>query len=281
GHDAEQVVVGAERPPPEPLGEIVRECARHGSYPSNGVRYLGIREIWSECPDCAEARIAAERHAEAERKAAYAQAAIEKMIGQAAIPARFIGRTFDNFHAVTTQQRETLWVVRDFVDNFEANSKSGNSLLFEGLPGTGKTHLALAALQTIMPAHLGLYTTCMGLIRAVRGTWRKDSECSEQHVLNTYAEVPLLVLDEIGAQNGTDNEQTLLFEVIDRRYRDMRPTIFLTNQNIPGLKDYIGPRAFDRLRETARVVSFTWASYRAAAREQSGNDSTFNQGGRA
>ena len=82
-----------------------------------------------------------------------------------------------------------------------------------------------------MPAYVGRYFTCMEVIQHIRSTWRKDSEASEVDVLAEFANVPLLVIDEIGMQYGTESEQNHLFDVLDRRYRDMMPTILLTNQN--------------------------------------------------
>lgn len=252
----------------EPLGDREMECDKHGAYVSAGARYMGRREIWTPCPGCEDERLAAERQAEAEKKADAARRELEFQIGEAAIPMRFIGRTLDNFNASTLEQQAALSIAREFVREFEANAKRGSSLIFSGLPGTGKSHLATAILQALMPRHCGLYTTCMGVIRSVRGTWRKDSDRSEQQVLNIFAEVPLLVLDEIGVQYGTDGEQTILFDVLDRRYRDMKPSIFLTNQDKKGFKEFIGERTFDRLTETSRWVPFDWASYRPQARKE-------------
>lgn len=252
----------------EPLGDRDADCTTHGPYQSAGVRYMGRREIWTPCPACEDERLASERQADAQKKADAARRELEFQIGEAAIPMRFIGRTLENFNASTPEQQAALRIAVDFVQEFEAHAKRGGSLIFSGLPGTGKSHLATAILQALMPQHCGLYTTCMGVIRAVRGTWRKDSDRSEQQVLNIYAEVPLLVLDEIGVQYGTDGEQTILFDVLDRRYRDMKPSIFLTNQDKKGFKEFIGERTFDRLTETSRWVPFDWASYRPQARKE-------------
>lgn len=253
----------------QPLGDVSKECEKHGAYLSTGTRYMGKREVWTRCPGC-EQDFADNEKAQAEaRRQEYAKAQLESCLQEAAIPVRFVGRTFENFVADTEQQIAALTVARDYAEQFEANAKRGNSLIFSGLPGTGKSHLAAAVLQSLMPKHCGLYTTCMGVIRNVRGTWRKDSERSETEVLRTYAEVPLLVIDEIGVQYGTDGEQTILFDVLDRRYRDMMPSIFLTNQDKKGFKDFIGERTFDRLTETARWVPFDWASYRPKARKES------------
>jgi len=253
------------------LGEKAVNCPDHGFFVATGMRYaIGkmTKEIWTTCPACEEARLAAQRQADAIAKAEAMRAQLEGMLSEAAIPARFIGRTLENFHASSPAQRVALQAAKDFTENFDVAVKRGNGLIFSGLPGTGKSHLATAVLQAIMPAHCGLYVTCIGLIRAVRATWRRDSERSEKEVLDLFCGVPLLVLDEIGVQYGTDGEQTILFDVLDRRYRDLKPSILLTNQDKAGFKQYIGERVFDRLTETSKWVAFDWQSYRATARRE-------------
>lgn len=250
------------------LGIRIESCLTHGDYTATGTRYMGRREIWTGCAFCAAERTLRERQSEAERLATATRARMESMIDDAAIPLRFIGRSLANFRAETKEQKQALMVSQDYARTFAANLRSGKGLIFSGLPGTGKSHLATAILQAIMPEHNGLYITCMGVIRAVRGTWRKDSEKSESQVLNALGGADLLVLDEIGVQYGTDGEQTILFDVLDRRYRDMRPTILLTNQGMDGFKSFVGDRSYDRLTETNRWVAFDWGSYRPQARKE-------------
>lgn len=250
------------------LGSKEVICDEHGEYTTHGVRYLGKHEIWSKCPDCKEAEHAKERMEKARAEMERQQAKLSAMIDEACIPARFIGRTFENFRVNSKGQAAALAVAKEYVENFNKHRKSGTGLIFSGLPGTGKSHLAAAILQGVMPDNAGLYITCMGLIRSVRGTWRKDSEKSESEMLRSFCNVPLLVLDEIGVQYGTDGEQTILFDVLDRRYREMMPTILLTNQATAGFKEFIGERSYDRLVEVSRWVPFDWESYRATARKE-------------
>lgn len=256
----------------QPLDDRLVVCSVHGKYTSTGMRYAGKKEIWSPCPDCKDAALAAERQAEylavAQRASASSLRHIETMIEEAAVPRRFVGRSFENFNASTDAQQAALTVVRAFADDFDGHLKRGTGLILSGMPGTGKSHLAAAALQSIMPRHCGLYTTCMNVIRMVRGTWRRDSDKSETQVLNMLGSVPLLVLDEVGVQYGTEGEQTILFDVLDKRYRDMMPTIVLTNESMAGLKQFVGARSYDRLTETSRAVLFAWDSYRPTARKE-------------
>ena len=132
--------------------------------------------------------------------------------------------------------------------------------MLSGNPGTGKSHLAAAILQFILPKHVGAYMTLMDLIRKLRDTWRRDSEMSESQLLAKLQAIPLLVIDEVGVQYGTDGERSILFDVMDRRYREMRPTILMTNLGKDDFRAAVGDRVFDRLTEVARWVPFDWQS---------------------
>jgi len=263
----------------ENLGEVLSSCPTHGHYQSTGVRYaIGklAKEVWTPCPDCEEARVSAERQAAAEKTAAAAKARLEALLSEAAIPARFIGRTLATYRAETAEQKRALAVVSEFANNFAEHRAKGDSLILLGAPGTGKSHLAAAVLQAILPEHCGLYTTCAGVIRAVRATWRPNSERTEAQVLQVLATVPLLVIDEIGVQYGTDSEQNILFDLLDRRYREMMPTILMANLRLKrekdakpaGLREVLGERIYDRLTEIAKIVTFEGESYRARARKE-------------
>jgi DNA replication protein DnaC len=254
------------------LGAKNIECPEHGAFSSTGVAYrLGRteREIWSRCPACM-AREQEEERAEAERQAAERrERQMAEQMGEANIPARFRLRTLQNFKAANPGQVAALEISREYAESFEQRAlKRGDSLIFLGAPGTGKSHLATAILQAILPKHCGLYTTTSAIIRAWRDTWRKESELSERQLLKTYAELPLLVIDEVGVQRGTEDEKNTMFDILDRRYRDMKPTILLANQTKEQLAEILGERVFDRLRETARIVSFQWESYRPVARRE-------------
>lgn len=244
------------------------DCGQHGEYTATGTKLSRGREVWSRCPQCQAEHEAREQAAREARAAELAKADLEAKLEQVAVPVRFLGKTLDNFHADTEQQKYALTVARDYVENFAQYAKRGEGLIFSGMPGTGKSHVAGAILQALLPGRVGLYATCMGIIRSVRGTWRKDSERSESEVLRILRTVPLLVVDEIGVQYGTDGEQTILFDVLDGRYREMQPTILLTNQDRAGLKQFIGERAYDRLTETSRWIPFDWPSYRLQARKE-------------
>lgn len=255
---------------PENAGTLLDLSERQGVCPDHGQfvsRNLFRGRVWSKCPVCEESSAAKRADDERVQAVREAERRHSAMLNASRIPARFVGRTFESFVAADDAQRHALTTLQQFVARFDANSRKGAGLILSGLPGTGKSHLVAAALQALFPRDVA-YTTCMDLIRAVRDTWRRDSDRSETQVLNHLERLDLLAIDEVGVQYGTEGEQTILFDVLDRRYREVRPTIILTNQDKAGLKKFVGERAYDRLTETCSWVPFDWPSYRPQARRE-------------
>jgi len=255
------------------LGVKALVCETHGEYESRGRKTAsaGDREFWSSCPLCAQDLKAKEAEAAAIKAAEAQRREMERTLGQTMIPGRFIGRTFDTYRIENDAQRNAFNVCKAFAENFDKVLERGSCLVLSGRPGTGKSHLAAAVLKQLLPRHIGAYVTMMDLIRSLRDTWRRDSETSETQLLNKLTDLPLLVIDEIGVQYGTDGERAILFDVMDRRYREMRPTILMTNLDKDAFKDCVGERVYDRLTEVGKWVSFTWGSRRPLARKEVGD----------
>jgi len=246
-------------------------CKTHGEYTERGGSMFGEAGsvFWWGCPACnAAAREQEQADAKAREEAAR-QARIEARFKFAGIPAAFRTRTFENFRAETPEQKHALATAREYAGNFwTQHHKDGRSLVFSGNPGTGKSHLALAIAQHAMARGTVMYRDVMDLLRMVRSTWSKESARTEDEVFTLLGEtIDLLVIDEIGVQRGTEDEQIILFDVLNRRYRENRPTILLTNLSGKGLEEFLGPRVIDRLREKAVFVPFRWPSYRTEWKE--------------
>ncbi len=241
-------------------------CATHGDYIESGHVFFDEKTIWTGCQVCSKGKADAEEKIRLDIQDQAKQQKIEARLSQAGIPMRFRGRNFDNFIPATSDQEHALAVAKAFATNFLEHAEAGSSLIFSGKAGTGKSHLALAIAQAVMPKYTAMYINALDAVRMIRDTWRKGSIQSETDVLNLLGSIDLLVIDEVGVQNGTDNEQMLMFDIINRRYRDMKPTIFLTNLGTKGFSDYVTERSFDRLKESGTWVTFNWDSHRGQRR---------------
>lgn len=238
-------------------------CPEHGAFESRALMLLGRMMGWSKCPACEQADDDLRAENRRIRDEQERQRRLEARLKQAGIPLRFRSRSFENFAADTKPMADCLRIAEEFAIEFKDRMEEGATVVFSGKPGTGKSHLAIAVCMAIMArGYTALYLNALDAIRLVRSTWKRDSERLEHEVMNDLATVDLLVLDEVGAQYGTDGEQVILFDIINRRYQDQMPMILLTNQGKDGLRQYLGDRAFDRLREAGRWVPFDWESHR-------------------
>lgn len=129
------------------------------------------------------------------------------------------------------------------------------SFAMYGPPGTGKTFLATCvAKEAIWHGYKCRYTTVSSLAREVRSTFRRDSSGSEELILNKYAKIDLLVMDEIGAGTGSDHERAMFTDVISERYNAKRPTILISNLNLKDFKESLGERVTDRMSEDGGFI---------------------------
>ncbi len=72
-------------------------------------------------------------------------------------------------------------------------------------------------------------TDVMRLTRAVKNCWRNDSEKTADEVIEHYASLDLLIIDEVGVQFGSAAEMAILQEIINARYESILPTILISN----------------------------------------------------
>lgn len=235
-------------------------CDEHGDYTSR--HYL---TIWTRCPACVAAEV--EELEELRRRAAQAarRSAWERALGEAGIPERFQSRTFETYLAESQAQRNALHIAREYAERFIGEArKSGENLIFLGRPGTGKTHLASAIGMHLMRSGSSvLFSTVQRAMRRVRDSWADGARISEAETIALFTTPDLLILDEIGVQGGTEFERNTMFDMLNERYERRRPVLLISNLSPQGVREFLGDRVYDRLREDAgRIVMFGWDSYR-------------------
>jgi DNA replication protein DnaC len=249
----------------------VAHCDIHGEYVTpHLVRPDGkplLRGV--HCPKCSQVEADKRKDEEKAREVADRQARIELKFAQSGIPAAFTDRTFENFIASTTQKRAALDSCIQFATGFDRASRCGESLIFLGNVGAGKTHLAAATAQFVLRrGHTVMYETAYEMVTRLRNSMRHDSKVSGSDLLDTYGTIDLLIIDEFGLQASTDDVKGHLTNVLDKRYRNGKPTILISNFDAKAFVEYVGDRIADRLREIATAVYFPWESGRASARKR-------------
>jgi DNA replication protein DnaC len=195
----------------------------------------------------------------------------ERLLEQAGIPARYRHCTVESFELWNPEDptlAKTLRAVQEFVDTFPSGEKG---LLLMGAVGTGKTHLAVAALQQIMrektPPVRGRFADFTALVLEIQMTF--DGSGSSREILHPLIEADLLVLDELGAGKTTPWVMDLLYYLVNTRYLEDRTTIFTTNFSdfargqSESLTERVSPRIRSRLYEMCRRLELRGRDYRA------------------
>jgi DNA replication protein DnaC len=146
--------------------------------------------------------------------------------------------------------------VQEFTDAWLPGIDNGRGLLMMGPCGSGKTHLAVAALLEIIdggkPGKL-LFSNFQDLIQEIQASFDSDQAPSKSEILRPLLEVDLLVLDELGSQKPSMFVQDILYYLINSRYNAQRTTIFTTNFS-DDLEDRIGQRLRSRLYEMTEEI---------------------------
>lgn len=132
-------------------------------------------------------------------------------------------------------------------------SKKPRSLLLTGGAGTGKTYFSYCLSREAVES-FGI-----GCLRWMKSKAIDDKIIestskfgSASYLLENLCEIPILVIDDFGVDRATERAERDYYEIIDKRWENMKPTVISTNLDRNQIEQIYGARIFSRLK------SFTW-----------------------
>ncbi len=197
---------------------------------------------------------------------------------EAGIPPLYRNASFDNFslprdNPVEFPAMQRIFLeVRGYTRTFPAGKEPG--LLLMGDTGTGKTHLAVAALRALIAkGHEGLFFDYQHLLDSIRAGYNPTSDAADREAYRKAMEAEILLIDDLGNNRAKDWIEDTVTSILTWRCNHHKATIVTTNlidgdagyvtyeKKSDGAVDYkttlierIGPRARSRLFEMCRVI---------------------------
>lgn len=216
----------------------------------------------------------------------------------ARIPKRFANCDFASFYkgpefdpSLERAYKATEAFVRGYSER-KVKGEGDGGLLFLGPPGVGKTHLAVAALRSLLKDHGvgGLFADFREMIKSIQSSYDPVSETSEMQVLQPLLRTEVLLLDDLGVCRMTEWVRDVVGHIVSTRYNERRVTLITTNleddrskgsaatsrprgtesdrrlarraTGRPALADRIGPEVLSRLHEMCQVVILSGEDFR-------------------
>jgi DNA replication protein DnaC len=200
-------------------------------------------------------------HLLSEAVAQRAERRLATAVGTAKFPFQATIETFDfTFRSDLKQQMLGRFLGPELVSD-------NRSLILEGPPGTGKTHLCISiAYKAIQNGFMARFITAAALINELRVAHDLNG------ALKPYLHPHVLVIDEMGYLGYGPGAADVLFQVVDHRYHKGRPILFTTNKPLRQwgrvLHDEELARAIiDRTLHHGEHLKLSGSSYRLRGRK--------------
>lgn len=181
-------------------------------------------------------------------------------------------------------ERLAWWVCDPDIDDLPEYGERKESLYLYGPCGVGKTGLAVALLKEMMDMEgAGLFVTLRDLLEETRRSFGASADNSQPSLLDRATTVPVLLLDDLGAEKPSAWVADILYGLVNHRHGQDAITIFTSNLGLGALAAHIdgglpaqpagaeataGQRIAWRVAEMANVVRLDGPNLRAAAQDK-------------
>lgn len=202
---------------------------------------------------------------------------LDKLRSASMLGERYKDTTFENTDlSVGGDFEKAFRRCHKYCDIADDALSNGYGIYLYGNSGTGKTHLtACICNELTYKYHQVLFTNFAEISRLIKETYRNNGD-TEKAVIKRICDVDFVIIDDLGTEilkkNGEDLRlQEQIFDIINKRYNEKKPTIFSSNYTLNQLIEERGmlEKTVDRIMEmSTAIIRVNGESYRAKNRRK-------------
>ena len=202
------------------------------------------------------------RKEEQERRDAERQREIKKLQRNSLLGDRYKDASFETTHTGDNSSFDTAFKrCKNYCEVSSKVLENGYGIYLWGNSGTGKTHLTACMVNELIKQHRPtLFTNFFEISQIIRGTFNSSTE-SEINMVEKISNIDFLFIDDLGTEkvtkNGEDNWlQEKIFEILNKRYNNKKPTVFTSNYSLEELVNARGlmDKTVDRILEMSSLI---------------------------
>lgn len=175
----------------------------------------------------------------------------------------FASKEFENytFEKDDRKDERVSNAARNYANKWNEMEIENIGLLFYGDVGTGKTFYAGCIANALIDKGIPAYMTSFArIVNTMQGMY-----AGKQDYIDKITSYPLLIIDDLGAERGSDYMLEQVYSIVDARYQSGKPLIVTTNIPIDEIKepaDLKYKRIYDRILEMCHPVALKGHSRR-------------------
>lgn len=220
---------GTEKVSESSCNKLEETCTKCGKNIYKKVTILGIDRIVKTMCECeSKAWHEKRQHEEMLKK----QNRLNELITNSLMDEKFRESNFENWD-FNKGSRSMYNLGRRYADNFKECKQQGLGLLIYGSAGNGKTYLASAIANELLKQYIPVVCVSInGLLSRIQKTYNSWGKEAESDIIRSFINADLLIIDDLGTEKSSEWSRSMIYNIVDSRYRSKLPLIITSNLEI-------------------------------------------------
>ncbi len=177
-----------------------------------------------------------------------------------------------NLNLYPEKNREHMRTICNLCMQFSEFFPDVENLLFSGAPGLGKTYLSACIARAVAEKGFSVvYDTCASCVAAFDALQFKKGEETDDasRLVSGILGCDLLILDDLGTEFAIPSAVSSLYNIINTRINEKRPTVISTNLSFRELEKRYSPALCSRIENCFQCLHFEGDDIRKILKESS------------